>query len=111
MFAMRLPFQLEVIITSINNSVSYLLSIFYFLMSRWDITKHIKLKAARDPAHMQARVLLLDASGERHYDQYDRYLVMMRVTESGNDHFLFVSNDYHSSLDFLVFFLGKEVHR
>ena len=84
-------------------------------MSRWDITKHIKLKAARDPAHMQARVLLLDASGERHYDQYDRYLVMMRVTESGNDHFLvflFYSNDYHSSLDFLVvFFLGKEVHR
>ncbi len=50
---------------------------------RWDITKHIKLKAARDPAHTQARVLLLDASGERHYDQYDRYLVMMRVTESG----------------------------
>jgi hypothetical protein len=26
---------------------------------------------------------LLDSSGERHYDQYDRYLVMMRVTESG----------------------------
>ncbi|XP_046463328.1 uncharacterized protein LOC124209404 isoform X7 [Daphnia pulex] len=50
---------------------------------RWDITKHIKLKAARDPAHTQARVLLLDSSGERHYDQYDRYLVMMRVTESG----------------------------
>ncbi|KAI9559687.1 hypothetical protein GHT06_013692 [Daphnia sinensis] len=39
---------------------------------RWDITKHIKLKAARDPAHTQARVLLLDSSGERHYDQYDR---------------------------------------
>ena len=40
------------------------------------------MKAARDPQHSHARVLLLDASGERHYDQYDRYLVMMRVTES-----------------------------
>lgn len=56
---------------------------FSLISARWDITKHIKLKAARDPAHTQARVLLLDASGERHYDQYDRYLVMMRVTESG----------------------------
>ncbi|XP_046462804.1 uncharacterized protein LOC124208980 [Daphnia pulex] len=43
----------------------------------------LELKAARDPAHTQARVLLLDSSGERHYDQYDRYLVIMRVTESG----------------------------
>lgn len=50
---------------------------------RWDITKHIKLKAARDPGHAEARVLLLDASGERNYDQYDRFLVMMRVTETG----------------------------
>ena len=55
----------------------------FLFVYRWDITKHIKLKAARDPAHMQARVVLLDSSGERHYEQYDRYLVMMRVTESG----------------------------
>ncbi|XP_012280236.1 uncharacterized protein LOC105699667 isoform X2 [Orussus abietinus] len=41
---------------------------------RWDITKHIKLKAARDPAHTAARVLMTDETGRRNYSKYNKYL-------------------------------------
>ncbi|XP_043271549.1 zinc finger protein 91-like isoform X2 [Venturia canescens] len=41
---------------------------------RWDITKHIKLKTARDPAHLTARVLMTDETGRRNYSKYNKYL-------------------------------------
>ncbi|XP_043506791.1 zinc finger protein 91-like isoform X3 [Frieseomelitta varia] len=41
---------------------------------RWDITKHIKLKAAKDPVHMTARVLMTDETGRRNYSKYNKYL-------------------------------------
>ncbi|KAK0182885.1 hypothetical protein PV327_000972 [Microctonus hyperodae] len=44
---------------------------------RWDITKHIKLKAARDPAHLNARVLMTDETGRRNYSKYNKYLAQM----------------------------------
>ncbi|XP_065569805.1 uncharacterized protein LOC136033109 isoform X2 [Artemia franciscana] len=52
---------------------------------RWDITKHIRLKALRDQAHVTASLILLDSSGERNYDQYDKYLTTMRVAAGAKD--------------------------
>ncbi|XP_011308060.1 zinc finger protein 91 isoform X2 [Fopius arisanus] len=44
---------------------------------RWDITKHIKLKAARDAAHVNARVLMTDETGRRNYSKYNKYLTQL----------------------------------
>ncbi|XP_034945126.1 zinc finger protein 845-like isoform X2 [Chelonus insularis] len=54
---------------------------------RWDITKHIKLKAARDPAHANARVLMTDETGRRNYSKYNKYLAQMEqsVDDPNND--------------------------
>ncbi|XP_065164637.1 uncharacterized protein [Atheta coriaria] len=41
---------------------------------RWDITKHIKLKSVRDPAHENAKVLMTDETGRRNYTKYNKYL-------------------------------------
>ncbi|XP_015604993.1 uncharacterized protein LOC107272394 isoform X2 [Cephus cinctus] len=51
---------------------------------RWDITKHIKLKAARDPAHMCARVLMTDETGRRNYSKYNKYLAQIEQ-QSGDE--------------------------
>nr|XP_018912996.1 PREDICTED: uncharacterized protein LOC109041199 [Bemisia tabaci] len=48
---------------------------------RWDITKHIRLKTARDPNHVKARVLMTDETGRRNYSKYNRYLTLIRVHE------------------------------
>ncbi|XP_017060488.1 uncharacterized protein LOC108100890 [Drosophila ficusphila] len=47
---------------------------------RWDITKHIRLKAIRDRSHNQAQVLMNDETGRRNYAKYNQYLTMMKVT-------------------------------
>lgn len=47
---------------------------------RWDITKHIKLKSVRDPAHESARVLMTDETGRRNYTKYNKYLTEIHVT-------------------------------
>nr|XP_012154523.1 PREDICTED: zinc finger protein 729-like isoform X2 [Megachile rotundata] len=44
---------------------------------RWDITKHIKLKAAKDPVHMTATVLMTDETGRRNYSKYNKYLAQV----------------------------------
>ncbi|KAG8036802.1 hypothetical protein G9C98_004124 [Cotesia typhae] len=44
---------------------------------RWDITKHIKLKSARDAAHANARVLMTDETGRRNYSKYNKYLAQI----------------------------------
>ncbi|RZC37053.1 uncharacterized protein BDFB_003388 [Asbolus verrucosus] len=49
---------------------------------RWDITKHIKLKSVRDPAHENAKVLMTDETGRRNYTKYNKYLTEIHV--SGN---------------------------
>ncbi|KAJ3657195.1 hypothetical protein Zmor_016214 [Zophobas morio] len=49
---------------------------------RWDITKHIKLKSVRDPAHESAKVLMTDETGRRNYTKYNKYLTEIHV--SGN---------------------------
>lgn len=46
---------------------------------RWDITKHIRLKSARDPNHTQATVNMTDETGRRNYSKYNKYLTMMKV--------------------------------
>lgn len=48
---------------------------------RWDITKHIRLKSARDVGHERARVLMTDETGRRNYSKYNKYLTLMRVHE------------------------------
>lgn len=47
---------------------------------RWDITKHIKLKSVRDPAHENAKVLMTDETGRRNYTKYNKYLTEIHVT-------------------------------
>lgn len=46
---------------------------------RWDITKHIRLKSARDPNHAHATVNMTDETGRRNYSKYNKYLTMMKV--------------------------------
>ncbi|XP_017785914.1 PREDICTED: uncharacterized protein LOC108569018 isoform X2 [Nicrophorus vespilloides] len=46
---------------------------------RWDITKHIKLKSVRDPAHESAKVLMTDETGRRNYTKYNKYLTEIHV--------------------------------
>lgn len=48
---------------------------------RWDITKHIRLKTIRDPAHEMAKVLMTDETGRRNYTKYNKYLTLMKVHE------------------------------
>lgn len=45
---------------------------------RWDITKHIKLKAAKDAVHTSARVLMTDETGRRNYSKYNKYLAQVK---------------------------------
>ncbi|KAH8404339.1 hypothetical protein KR222_001556, partial [Zaprionus bogoriensis] len=47
---------------------------------RWDITKHIRLKAMRDESHVQAQVLMNDETGRRNYAKYNQYLTLMKVS-------------------------------
>ncbi|XP_030380569.1 zinc finger protein 423 [Scaptodrosophila lebanonensis] len=46
---------------------------------RWDITKHIRLKAMRDKSHTHAEVLMNDETGRRNYAKYNQYLTLMKV--------------------------------
>ncbi|XP_046385306.1 uncharacterized protein LOC124155494 [Ischnura elegans] len=57
---------------------------------RWDITKHIRLRAAWDEAHRSPpegsdgsgpRVLMTDETGRRNYSKYNRHLTVVRVHE------------------------------
>ncbi|KAG8231210.1 hypothetical protein J437_LFUL010907 [Ladona fulva] len=57
---------------------------------RWDITKHIRLRAAWDEAHRSPpgggegagpRVLMTDETGRRNYSKYNRHLTLVRVHE------------------------------
>ena len=49
---------------------------------RWDITKHIRLKTIRDPGHKTAKVLMNDETGRRNYTKYNKYITLMKVTDS-----------------------------
>ncbi|XP_026757489.2 zinc finger protein 91-like isoform X1 [Galleria mellonella] len=54
---------------------------------RWDITKHIKLKSARDPEHNEAKVLMTDETGRRNYSKYNKFLAMSILNENGENEF------------------------
>ncbi|KAJ8729583.1 hypothetical protein PYW08_001164 [Mythimna loreyi] len=54
---------------------------------RWDITKHIKLKSARDPEHNDAKVLMTDETGRRNYSKYNKFLAMPVLNEHGENEF------------------------
>ncbi|XP_022820453.1 zinc finger protein Xfin-like [Spodoptera litura] len=54
---------------------------------RWDITKHIKLKSARDPEHNEAKVLMTDETGRRNYSKYNKFLAMPVMNENGENEF------------------------
>lgn len=57
---------------------------------RWDITKHIKLKSARDPEHNDAKVLMTDETGRRNYSKYSKFLAMPVVNENGESEFHYI---------------------
>lgn len=57
---------------------------------RWDITKHIKLKSARDPEHNEAKVLMTDETGRRNYSKYNKFLAMPIMNENGENEFHYV---------------------
>ncbi|XP_066587488.1 zinc finger protein 91-like isoform X2 [Prorops nasuta] len=52
---------------------------------RWDITKHIKLKAVKDPVHLTARVLMTDETGRRNYSKYNKYLAKVEQSWEGQN--------------------------
>ncbi|KAM3962769.1 uncharacterized protein ACR2FA_003152 [Aphomia sociella] len=57
---------------------------------RWDITKHIKLKSARDPEHNEAKVLMTDETGRRNYSKYNKFLAMSVLNENGENEFHYI---------------------
>ncbi|XP_045766941.1 zinc finger protein Xfin-like isoform X3 [Maniola jurtina] len=60
---------------------------------RWDITKHIKLKSARDPEHADAKVLMTDETGRRNYSKYNKFLAMPVMNENGENEFHYVDQN------------------
>lgn len=64
---------------------------------RWDITKHIKLKSARDPEHNDAKVLMTDETGRRNYSKYNKFLAVPVLNEGGETEFQFI--DQTTSMD------------
>ncbi|KAI5632812.1 hypothetical protein NE865_14461 [Phthorimaea operculella] len=66
---------------------------------RWDITKHIKLKSARDPEHNNAKVLMTDETGRRNYSKYNKFLAMPIMNENGENEFHYVDPGTDTNLD------------
>ncbi|KAL4715178.1 hypothetical protein ACJJTC_012225 [Scirpophaga incertulas] len=68
---------------------------------RWDITKHIKLKSARDPEHNNAKVLMTDETGRRNYSKYNQFLAMSVLNEKGENvfHYLDLSVSADSMME------------
>ncbi|XP_068621215.1 zinc finger protein 91-like [Battus philenor] len=64
---------------------------------RWDITKHIKLKSARDPDHADAKVLMTDETGRRNYSKYNKFLAMPILNEGGDNEFHYI--DQNTAVD------------
>lgn len=64
---------------------------------RWDITKHIKLKSARDPEHNEAKVLMTDETGRRNYSKYNKFLAMPVLNENGENEFHYI--DPNTAID------------
>lgn len=60
---------------------------------RWDITKHIKLKSARDPEHNDAKVLMTDETGRRNYSKYNKFLAVPVVNENGENEFHYIDQN------------------
>ncbi|XP_028179445.1 zinc finger protein Xfin-like isoform X1 [Ostrinia furnacalis] len=60
---------------------------------RWDITKHIKLKSARDPEHNEAKVLMTDETGRRNYSKYNKFLAMSVLNENGETVFHYIDQN------------------
>lgn len=60
---------------------------------RWDITKHIKLKSARDPEHNEAKVLMTDETGRRNYSKYNKFLAMPVLNEYGENEFHYLDSN------------------
>lgn len=52
---------------------------------RWDITKHIRIKEARDPEHVNAKTLMTDETGRRNYSKYNQHLILLKVAEPTAD--------------------------
>ncbi|KAG6459358.1 zinc finger protein Xfin [Manduca sexta] len=60
---------------------------------RWDITKHIKLKSARDPEHNVAKVLMTDETGRRNYSKYSKFLAMPVLNDNGENEFHYLDSN------------------
>lgn len=48
---------------------------------RWDITKHIRIKEARDPLHADAKTLMTDETGRRNYSKYNQHMLWLKIAE------------------------------
>lgn len=60
---------------------------------RWDITKHIKLKSARDPDHNEAKVLMTDETGRRNYSKYQKFLALLTLNDNGENVFQYIDEN------------------
>lgn len=50
---------------------------------QWDVTKHAKVKASRDPAHKRATVVLVNEVGAKNYEKYEKYAVYETMSKNG----------------------------
>lgn len=60
----------------------------------WDVTKHIKMKAQRDPIHEKAHPVLIHDSGKRDYSKYNKFVVWIGREEAD------IANEVNNRIDF-----------
>ncbi|XP_027198504.2 uncharacterized protein LOC113792774 isoform X1 [Dermatophagoides pteronyssinus] len=60
----------------------------------WDVTKHIKMKAQRDPIHEKAHPVLIHDSGKRDYSKYNKFVVWIGRDEAD------IANEVNNRIDF-----------
>ncbi|CAG0883960.1 unnamed protein product [Darwinula stevensoni] len=58
---------------------------FYKSNWRWDVTKHIKIRAQRDRSHRAGCVVLTDESGIKNYNKYEKYATFIEAREGDGD--------------------------
>ncbi|XP_013794926.1 uncharacterized protein LOC106478894 [Limulus polyphemus] len=75
---------------------------------QWDITKHIKMKMARDVSHQGATCLLTDETGRRNYDKYKDFLIDVPVEIKSSKYKVAVNPGNTESLETSDFYKNSD---
>ncbi|XP_077495926.1 uncharacterized protein LOC144106854 [Amblyomma americanum] len=52
---------------------------------QWDVKKHIKSKSGNDPKHKKARLVVIDQTGFKNYEEYKIHLVDVEESSTGDE--------------------------